>query len=361
MDNKITTLKEIARRLNFSVSTVSRALHNHPSIGLRTTAQVQKLAKELNYEPNQTALFFKEQKTYTIGAILPNLKEEFFSQAINGIEDVAKLNKYSVLIGQSHDDVEQEKQIINAMKNHRVDGLIISISKHTKNYDHLTTMGKYNIPVVFFDRVPDLPTVHKVSSDMSAGTKKAIEFLIKNGHRRIGLINGPEEMKSCKERTNSYMDVLKKKRIKIDLSLIESTDLTKEKTFEAVEKLLQLKLRPTAIVTINDYVALDAIQFARKSKLKINKDICFVSYANLPIINYLEFPPLASVEQYPYEQAKKATEILFDLFDEKKSAAETENSFKNILIEGQLIVHKKISQMRHDGDHHTKTKQSFAP
>ena len=342
MDNKITTLKEIARRLKFSVSTVSRALNNHPSIGLRTTARVQQLARELNYEPNQTALFFKQQKTHTIGVILPNLKEEFFSQAINGIEDIAKNNKYSVLIGQSHDDIEQEKQIVIAMKNHRVDGLVISISKHTKNYQHLTSLENYNIPVVFFDRVPDLSTVHKVASDINAGTRQAIEFLIKNGHRSIGVINGPEEMKSCKERTNTYMEVLQKKKIKIDLSLIVSTDLTQERTWEAMETLLKLKRPPTAILTINDYVALDAIQYARNAKLKINKDICFVSYANLPITNYLEFPPLASVEQYPYEQAKKAAEILFELLAANKNINEEEEIiYQNILIEGQLIVHKK--------------------
>jgi len=341
MKNKITTLKEIARRLNFSVSTVSRALHNHPSIGLRTTTQVQQLAKELNYEPNQTALFFKQQRTHTLGVILPNLKEEFFSQAINGIEDVAKINKYSVLIGQSHDEIEQEKQIILAMKNHRVDGMIISISKHTKNYDHLTMMDKYNIPVVFFDRVPDLNTVHKVSSDIKAGTIKAIEFLIKAGHRRIAILNGPEEMKSCRDRTETYMQVLQKKRIKIDLLLIVSTDLTHEKTCEAMDQLLKLKQPPTAIITINDIVALEAIQYARKAKLKINKDISFVSYANLPITNYLEFPPLASVEQFPYEQAKKATEILFDLFEKQKNPETSESDYQNILIEGQLVVHKK--------------------
>jgi DNA-binding LacI/PurR family transcriptional regulator len=340
MENKIITLKEIARRLNFSVSTVSRALHNHPSIGLRTTMRVQNLAKELNYEPNQTALLFKQQKTNTIGVILPNLKEEFFSQAINGIEDIAKQNKYSVLIGQSHDEVEQEKQIINTMKNQRVDGLIVSISKYTNNYDHLIEMGKYNIPIVFFDRVPDLPSVHKVSPDIQFGTKEAIEFLIKKGHRRIGVINGPEEMKSCRERTAAYMEVLKKKKIKIDLSLVVTTDLTPEKTHEAMDQLLKLKPRPTAIVTINDYVALDAIQFARKAKLKINKDICFVSYANLPITSYLEYPPLASVEQFPYEQAKKATEILFDLFEKQKNPPE-EISYNNIVISGKLIVNKK--------------------
>jgi len=340
MANKITTLKEIAQRLNFSVSTVSRALHNHPSIGLRTTAQVQKLAKELNYEPNQSALLFKQQKTNTIGVILPNLKEEFFSEAINGIEDVAKQNKYSVLIGQSHDDVEQEKQIINAMKNQRVDGLVISISKHTKNYDHLIAVESYNIPIVFFDRVPELSNINKVSSDISEGTRQAVEFLIQNGHKRIGVINGPAEMKSCMERTNAYMEALQKKRIKIDLSLIATTDLTQEKTYQAMEELLNLKHPPTAILTINDYVALDAIQYARKAKLKINKDICFVSYANLPITNYVEFPPLASVEQFPYQQAKKAAEIVFELLKRQKKT-EGKPMFKNVIIEGKLVIHKK--------------------
>jgi DNA-binding LacI/PurR family transcriptional regulator len=339
MENKITTLKEIARRLNFSVSTVSRALHNHPSIGLRTTAQVHKLAKELNYEPNQTALLFKQQKTHTIGVILPNLKEEFFSQAINGIEDVARRNEFSVLIGQSHDEVEVEKQIITAMKNQRVDGLIVSISKHTKNYEHLIKMGKYNIPIVFFDRVPNLPNVHKVSSNIESGTREAIEFLIGKGHKRIGVINGPEEMGSCKDRIDTYLDVLKKKKIKIDLSLVVTTDLTETGTWLAMENLLSLKPPPTAIVTINDYVALDAIQFARKLKLKINRDVCFVSYANLPISNYLEFPPLASVEQYPYEQAKKATEILFDLVNNKDKKEDI--VYNNILIEGKLVAHKR--------------------
>lgn len=341
MDNKIPTLKEIAQKLKFSVSTVSRALHNHPSIGLRTKTQVQKLAKELGYEPNPTALYFKQQKTYTLGVILPNLKEEFFSQAINGIEDVAKINNYSVLIGQSHDNVDQEKQIVTAMKNQRVDGLLVSISKHTKDLEHFTALKRYNIPVVFFDRVPEQKNVHKVSSNFMTATRQAIEFLIANGHKRIGIINGPEEMKSSKERENTYMDVLQKKKIKIDLSLVVTTDLTQEQTYKAMGELLQLKYPPTAILAINDWVALDAIQYARKQKLKINKDISFVSYANLPITNYLAYPPLASVEQYPYEQASKATEILFELLETKMNEEEEEPIYRNVLIEGQLVVHKK--------------------
>src|SRR3954463_9523111 len=141
------TIKEIAKRLNISVSTVSRALHDHHSIGLRTKTRVKELAKELNYEPNQAAIFFQQRKTFTIGVILPELSEAFFSSAISGIEDTANKNNYTVLLGQSHDDEQREKQIMETMKNHRVDGLIVSISKNTSNYDHFETLKRYNIPV----------------------------------------------------------------------------------------------------------------------------------------------------------------------------------------------------------------------
>ena len=131
MRKPVATIKEIAKKLNISVSTVSRALHDHHSIGLRTKTLVKDLAKELNYHPNQTAIFFKQGKTFTIGVILPELSESFFSSAISGIEDFAKTKNYNVLVGQSHDDQETEKQLVEAMTNHRVDGMLISVSKNT--------------------------------------------------------------------------------------------------------------------------------------------------------------------------------------------------------------------------------------
>ena len=160
MEKHITTIKEIAKQLNISPSTVSRALHDHKSIGLRTKANVQKLARELNYEPNQTAIFFQKGKTFTIGVILPELSESFFSTAISGIEDCANNNNYTVLMGQSHNLEEREKQLVETMKNHRVDGLIVSISKNTTDYEHFNILRKYDIPVVFFDRIPDMTNIH---------------------------------------------------------------------------------------------------------------------------------------------------------------------------------------------------------
>ncbi|HEV3325640.1 MAG TPA: LacI family DNA-binding transcriptional regulator [Puia sp.] len=342
-EDKLPTIKEIARQLNVSVSTVSRALHDHPGIGLRTRMRVQQLAQELAYEPNQTAIFFKQRKTFTIGVVLPNLKEEFFSEAINGIEEIASQNKYSVLIGQSKDDVGRERQIVTTMKNNRVDGIIVSLSKNTDSYEHFTALKKYNIPVVFFDRVPTLPDFNKVYSNMNGGTREAIEFLIDKGHRRIGVLNGPEKMRSSKERTETYKQVLIKKRLKIDLGLVTSTDLTPEGTYQAMKHLLSQRPRPTAILAINDYIALDAMQYARQQKLKINKDICFVSYANLPITSYLETPPMASVEQYPFQQGVRAAEVLIQLLSRADGPGTPDEPeiFQNVVINGQLIIHSK--------------------
>jgi DNA-binding LacI/PurR family transcriptional regulator len=196
---------------------------------------------------------------------------------------------------------------------------------------------------VFFDRVPTLPEFNKVYSNMNSGTREAIEFLIEKGHRRIGVLNGPEKMRSSKERTETYMQVLVKKRLKIDLGLVTSTDLTREGTLLAMQHLLSQRPRPTAILTINDYIALDAMQYARQQKLKINKDICFVSYANLPITSYLETPPMASVEQYPLQQGAKAAEILMQILgrDQKNGKPLEPETFQNVVINGQLIIHAK--------------------
>lgn len=337
--SKPATLKEIARRLKVSVSTVSRALHNHPSIGLRTKTQVHKLAEELSYEPNKTAIFFKQGKTFTVGVILPSLSEEFFSMAITGIEEMAFQHNYNVLMGQSHDIPELEKNITIAMKDHRVDGLIISLAKDSKDFSYYEQLEKYDIPVVFFDRVPTLKNIHSVSCNLRPGMSQAVNFLHKKGHKRIGLINGPTSLKATGERFDAYTNTLYSKKIKTDMDLVVTTDLSKESTEAAMQHLLALKQPPTAIIAFNDYVALDAMRYARKMKKKINEDISFVSYANLPITHYLDTPPLASVEQFPREQGEKAMEIMLELLlngqdhKEKKKYFQVELESRLELIE----------------------------
>jgi DNA-binding LacI/PurR family transcriptional regulator len=337
MEKKLPTIKEIAKKLNISVSTVSRALHDHPSIGLRTKMAVKKMASELNYEPNQTAIFFKQRKTFTIGLILPNLREEFFSAAINGIENISHHNNYIVLIGQSHDDLEREKKIVETMKKHRVDGLLVSISKNTTEIDHFEQLKKYDIPVVFFDRVPNVPGVNAVSCNLYQSSVEAVEFLMQKGHKQIGYIQGPSTLNIKNERLEGYRAAHKQNNVPVDESLVVSTDLGTASTQQAFDQLMQLKKKPTAILVFNDYVALDVIRYARQRNLKINKDICFVSYANLPITKYVDYPPLASVEQFPYEQGVKATELLFKLIDQK--SVQKDLPAETIVLKSDLIIH----------------------
>ncbi len=335
MEKKPATIKEIARRLNVSVSTVSRALHDHSSIGIRTKMRVQQLAAELNYEPNQAAISFKKGKSMTIGVILPNLGEEYFSIAINGIEDVATRNNYTVLIGQSHDDAAREEQIADTMRRQRVDGLIVSLAKTTRTYGHFDQLIAYNIPVVFFDRVPDLPDAYTVSCNLENSSVELVDWLVSKGHKQIGFIKGPDTLIHSKQRLNGYYEGLKKHKLKTDNALVVSTDLSKSKTQDAMHKLLALRNRPTAIIAFNDYVALEAIKYCRNQGIKINKDIFFVSYANLPITNYLDEPPIASVEQFPYQQAEKAAEIIFRLINAKGA---DENIPRKIVLESKVVV-----------------------
>lgn len=337
MEKKVPTIKEIARKLNISVSTVSRALHDHPSIGLRTKTAVKNMAAALNYEPNQTAIFFKKGKTFTLGIVLPNLAEEFFSASINGIEQVAMQNNYIALIGQSHDSLEAERKIVETMKNHRVDGILASISKSTTDIDHFRLMQQYDIPVVFFDRVPDVTGIHSVRCNLYDSSVEAVDFLIKQGHQRIGYIQGPPTLAIKNERLDGYRAAHKKRKLSVDEALIVHTDLSTEGTQEAFDRLMALKKKPTAILVFNDYVALDATRYAREKKLRINKDICFVSYANLPVTRYVDFPPLASVEQFPAEQGARATELLFKLIHQKSSTQEV--PFENVVLQSKLIVH----------------------
>jgi LacI family repressor for deo operon, udp, cdd, tsx, nupC, and nupG len=323
MDRQIPTIKEMARRLNVSASTISRALSDHPRIGLKTKEKVRKLAHELGYEPNSQAIFFKKQKTFVIGVILPSIREEFFSQAISGIEATTIQSKYTILFGQSYDDYNREVIVAETMKRQRVDGLIISLSKETNRLSHLEAFKKINIPVVYFDRVPASEKNHKVFCNMKKGTIEMVNWLFAKSIRRIALINGPQALFASKERLAGYIEGMAKHKLKVDMQLVEETDFSSGSTYRAVTKLLALKKRPEAIISFNDYVHMDAVKAALQQRIKVNKEMLFASYSNLNITGYTSHPPAASVEQYPYEQGKIAAEILFKILNTPQDAPES--------------------------------------
>jgi Transcriptional regulators len=333
----IPTIKEIAKRLNVSVSTVSRALNDHPRIGLKTKQAVKELAQQLNYEPNPKAIFFKQKRSYVIGVILPLIAEDFFSKSISAIEDLAMEHGYTILFGQSHDSIKKEKTVIEAMVKQRIDGLLISLSKETNKYDHLTALKKYNIPVVYFDRVPPLDNVNKVYCSLFDGTAEMIDRLFKQGRKRIALINGPDELAASKERLKGYIEGISKRKLKVDMQMVEKTDLSEQGTHEALNKLLSLKKRPDAIISFNDYVHLDTVKYAQEKGILVNKDILFASYANISVNKYTAHPPIVSLDQYPYEQGRLAMNILIDILEKKQSDDTEETSFFQKELKGTLV------------------------
>ncbi|HUS00573.1 MAG TPA: LacI family DNA-binding transcriptional regulator, partial [Chitinophagaceae bacterium] len=218
------TIKDIARRLNMSISTVSKALSNDIYISTLTKERVQKLAKEWNYIPNESARHFKLNKSFTIGLILPDLLDQFYVLAINGVEKIAEKEKYNVIVSQSHEEVDKEEKITNLMISNRVDGVIVAITKNTVNMQLFEKLNSIGIPVVFISRKPADHLFNCVLSNNKEGALIATEFLVKKKHRRIAHIMGPVHMQTCKDRFEGYKLALHKHKIPFDDELVKTVD-----------------------------------------------------------------------------------------------------------------------------------------
>jgi DNA-binding LacI/PurR family transcriptional regulator len=329
------TIKHIAQALNISISTVSRALQNHPRIGLRTKEKVFEMAQRLNYVPNPAAILLKKNKTFTIGVVLPHLQEEFFSQAITAIEDVISAENYNVVVSQSRDKLERENRAIKSFISSRVDGVIASISAETTQYYQFRELEKYGIPIVFFDRAPKDVAVNKVRGNIADAAFEVIDFLANKGIKKVAILNGPASLEISDERLMGYWGAMKKFDLPIVQHYIKSTDLSKEDTTKKMLELLSCGDMPEAVFCFNDYVALYAMQACKHKGLIPNKDIMFVSFANLPITSYLDNPPLASVEQFAYQMGEKAAQLLLKIIHAEKETLDPED----IVVNTKLIIH----------------------
>ena len=290
------TIKEIALRLNVSISTVSRALHDHPRIGIKTKERVRELAREMKYEPNAQAIFFKQQKTAVIGVVLPSIREEFFSQAISGIEAAATQYDYTILFGQSHDDPAIEKRVIESMKRQRVDGIIIAPSNDA-SCSALQSLAKESCPIVLIDReIPNLG-LDVVQSDNQHDALRITQHLIALGHRRIGFISGDNRISTSRDRLYGYRLALDTAGIPFDSSLVcEENPSLALPGYISTQKLCQRSDRPDAIMAINAMTAMGVVQVCNERQLRIPHDIALVSFDDLEYASVL-FPFFTVMEQ----------------------------------------------------------------
>lgn len=331
------TLKDIARKLNMSISTVSKALSDDVSISTLTKERVKNIAKEWNYIPNEAARHFQVNKSFTIGLIIPDLLDQFYVLAINGVEKVAEKEKYNVILSQSHEDVDKEEAITNVMISNRVDGVIVAITKNTENMALFQKLVSIGIPVIFIARQPGDHSFNYVLSDNTEGAQKAVEFLIKKKHRRISHIMGPANMQTSQARFKGYKLALQKHKIPFDDELVKTVDFTKESTTKAMDELMKLKSPPTAIFTFKNYITIDAIDFL-KTKCPSQLDVMdFTGFGNLPLLQYMDHKPVAVIDENSFEMGTKAAELLFKIIDEENP--ESNVTQQKIQIPCKLIVY----------------------
>ncbi|GAB3932149.1 LacI family DNA-binding transcriptional regulator [Larkinella terrae] len=333
----VVTIKEIARQLNVSPSTVSRALQNHPRISSHTREAVHALANQLKYLPSTTARNLQRGRTGVIGMVLPEIRENFFSEVINGVEELAFEHQVTVALYQSHDRFDREKQILTVLASNRVDGVLLSVAKETQQIHHIQELLDRQIPLVLFDRIPPHIAAHQVECNMEKGAYEATKWLARRGHRRIALLNGPHALIASEERYRGYITALVEEGLPVENALIKRSDLTTQETALKMNQLLSSATRPDAVLTFNDYVALDAMQVCRSYGLVVNQDISFVSFANLPLNMYLEHPPLASVEQHPYQIGFMAAEILLNVIN----GVIAPTDLQKVILEPELIVRQQ--------------------
>ncbi|WP_461137307.1 LacI family DNA-binding transcriptional regulator [Spirosoma terrae] len=330
------TIKEIARRLHISPSTVSRALQNSPRISVQTRQAVHELAEQLQYFPSITARNLRQGRTGIVAVVLPEIRENFFSEVVNGIEEVVFAAHSTVALYQSHDRYDREKQILETLASNQVDGVLLSVAKESQQFGHIQRLLDRRIPIVLLDRIPPKINTHQVECNMEKGAFEATKWLARRGCQRIALLNGPQPLVASEERYRGYIKALIEAKLSVENSLIKRVDLT---TADITEKMNQLldTARPDAVLAFNDYVALDAMQVCRSRGKRINQDISFVSFANLPLTTYLEYPPLASVEQHPYKIGFTAAEILMKINDGTLNGAE----LQKIVLEPELVIREE--------------------
>lgn len=308
------SLKDIARELNVSISTVSRALKDHPNISPELKDRVNKLAEEWDYRPNPLAMGLLRQNTRTIGVIVPDLVTHFFSSVISGIESYAAEKGYYIIISSSYESYTKEKECIENLMNSRVEGMIISLSMETEDHSHFEDLHRKGIPLVFFDRVcmPDKVPVVTVNNREAA--RRITEHFIQTGRKRIAHIAGPPFLNITAERLEGYLAAMEDHGIPLNRDLLLNSKLDPDSATEATRILLSLENPPDAICAINDTVAFAAMTEIKRQGYSIPGDIGIVGFTDNYHASIVD-PPLSSVQHPTLEMGRTAARLLLEQLD----------------------------------------------
>jgi LacI family transcriptional regulator len=335
------TLKQIARELDVSISTVSKALRNSKEISEDTREKIQAFAKLYNYRPNNIALSLKNRKTRTIGIIIPEIVHHFFSKVISGIELVANKRGYNVIVGLSNESFDKEVINMDMLANGSIDGFILSIAKETllqQDYHHFNETISQGMPIVMFDRVANDINCDKVIVDDIKGSKKAVNKLIENGCKNIAMITTKDYVSVGRLRTQGYMEALEEHKIRPKASLILKVDdkLVSDDYLDIleneVEQLFKQNINLDGIFAVNELYAITAMKVARKFGKRIPEDIQVIGFTD-GVLSKHATPSLTTVSQHGQKIGEKTAELLIDKLENE----DEEEQYQTVVIETELI------------------------
>ena len=332
------TIKDIARELGVSPSTVSRALKDHPDISVETKNAVMALATKYNYQPNAVALSLKNSKRFTIGVIIPETVHYFFSTVISGIEDVAYEAGYNVIIAQSNERYDRELSNSQMLYSNRVDGLMVSLSKDTRNFNHLKFYQDNNIPIVFFDRTTDAFPADQVVIDDYQAAYDATKYLLECGYTNLAHLSAPQNLKIGYDRLQGFIKALNDFGMRPNPRFIIQADNYKVAQVK-VQEMINAGQMPDGIFAVNDLTALGTMHVLKKNGFDIPNDVGVVGFSNGQY-SYLADPPLTTIDQNGYLMGKTAAKLLLKRINEDLSAYQPQTH----VVDTQLIVRESTKK-----------------
>ncbi len=337
MKQSKTTIHEIARRLDTSAATVSRALNNHPRISKKMKERVADMALQIGYKPNAMASALRNGRSKLIGIIVPFADRIFFSSVIRGIEEEVKKSGYNVIICQSYEKINNEIEDVEALLSAQVAGMIVSISRETETVEHLLKVSSKNKPVVLFDRTKNNLEVSSVLIDDFQGAYEATSHLITQGYRRIAFFSGNRSVSIFEQRHQGYIQALKDYHLPITDQLIVNVPSDVDQGRMATEELMALKDPPDAIFSTSDFSALGAIKWLIKNGYHVPRDVGVIGFGNDPFTEHLD-PSMTTIDQKSKEMGIRTAQVFLEQING------TITSPMKIILQPELIVRESTGR-----------------
>jgi LacI family transcriptional regulator len=337
-----TTIQDIAKVLNITAATVSRALNDNPAIKETTKKAVREAAQKLNYQPNKIASSLRLGRSNIIGVIIPSAEINFFGSVVHGIEKIANDHNFNVLIYQSNEQYELERKGVQTFLQSQVDGVLASISKETINLDHYLEIKKRGVPLVLFDRTSETLGVPTVTVNDYEGAFAATRHLVQQGCKRIAHIGGQQHVSIFNQRLKGYIDALNVHHIPVDDDLILYGKVSIESGRACMEKLLAGDKKPDGLFAVEDFTAMGAIQAIKAAGKKLPDDIAVIGFANEAFGEYIT-PSLSTVNQQTVKMGEEAAKIFFELLDSDKN---TGGAPKKLVLDSELVCRESSMRFR---------------